>query len=102
MNYPLKISQYRNGALPKAEKILCRQPPLSDESREDWFAPPRDHLDCYGCEHNAGYRRSDGCHRERAKKQDDDAERALMKGGQHPAKGKVIWRRLPKKVLQHP
>jgi hypothetical protein len=50
MNYPLKISQYRNGALPKAEKILCRQPPLSDESRKDWFAPPRDHLDCYGCE----------------------------------------------------
>jgi hypothetical protein len=43
MNYSLKISQDRNGAMPKTEKILCWQPPVSDESREDGFSNPRDH-----------------------------------------------------------
>ena len=85
MNYSLKISQDRNGAMPKTEQILCWQPPVSDESREDGFSNPRDHLDCHGCEHNPGDRRSDGCGRENPKKQDDDAERTLMQGGQHPA-----------------
>ena len=60
MNYPLKISQDRNSAIPKADKILCRQPPVRDELREDGFSNPRDHLDRHGCKHNAGDRRSDG------------------------------------------
>ena len=76
MNYSLKISQDRNGAIPKTEKILCWQPSVSDESRENGLP---------GCEHNPGHRRPDGCGRENPKKQDDDAERTLMQGGQHPA-----------------
>ena len=35
MNYSLKISQDRNGAIPKTEKILCWQPSVSDELREN-------------------------------------------------------------------
>src|SRR4029079_5157431 len=44
MNSPLQISQYRNGALSKTDQILGRQPPLSDESREDGVSNPRDPL----------------------------------------------------------
>jgi hypothetical protein len=32
MNCLLNISQDRDGAIPKADKILCRQPPVRDES----------------------------------------------------------------------
>jgi hypothetical protein len=98
MNDPLQISQYRNGAPSKTDQILSRQPPFSDESRKDGFSNPRDHLDRHRGKHDAGYRRSDGRGRQNAKKQDDDAERTLVQGGQQPAKGEVIRRRLPQKV----
>ena len=67
-------------------------------SREDGFSNPRDHLDRHRRKHDAGHRRSDGRGRQNAKKQDDDAERTLVQGGQQPAKGEVIRRRLPEKV----
>lgn len=97
MNRPLEISQDRNGAPAKTDQILSRQPPLSDESREDGFSNPRDHLDRHRRKHDAGHRGSDGRGRQNAKKQDDDAERTLVQGGQQPAKGEVIGRRLPEK-----
>jgi hypothetical protein len=98
MNHSLKMSQYRNSAPSNADQILRRHLPGSDESRKNWFVPPNDHLDCHGCKHNSGYRGSYGRGREDAKKQDDDAERTLMQGGQQPAEGKVILGRLPKEV----
>jgi hypothetical protein len=98
VNNSLKILQYRNGAPAKAKKILCRQPSLSDESREEGVSTPQNHLDRHRRKHKSGHRRPNRRSRENAEEQHDNAERTLTQGGQEPPKAEVIRWRFPKEV----
>jgi hypothetical protein len=99
MNYLLKILHYGNSVPTNPEQIMRWQASGGDELRKNKLTTTRDHLECNGRQHKAGYHRAYRGRREQAEEQEDDAERTLGQARHEPAKSEALQWCLMENVL---